>query len=504
MTVTYNVRALNIIKALETIKPETFYKPTDIGDGRLYADVFKNYARFCPESKCWFVYNGKYWETDVGNVKAMGLCQELANSLSRYGASLTDNDTSKEAFLKHAATWQNRHKRETILKDAQPIYQVKAKEFNANPDLLNLENGTLHLDTLDFTNHSPDDLLSKMANVEYRPDAKCERWEQFIKEIMQSDNQIDTNPQTDNVELLNSIVTMGDYLQRVIGYALTGTCSEEQFWILHGTNRNGKGVFVESITGMLGDYARNARAETIAQRRYGNGNGPSEDIARLAGARLVAISELDRGMKIDSAIIKTLTGRDTISARFLNQNSFEFRPQFAIVISSNYLPSITDPAVFDSRRLVVIPFRNRFGGDKCDPDLKEKFAKAEARSAILNWALAGLQRYKEIGLKQPEDTIEAINDYRLDSDNLQHFLDERCDKDETAEIKPKTMYDSYEKWCKDNSINMDGYQSFLTDCRIKGICERRRPKDKNLGESKINLISGYRLKKQQILPYYQY
>lgn len=179
------------------------YGLNDIGNGNLFADWYKEKARFVPERKQWYIYDGKVWKPDTGGLKAMQLCKKLADALYIYALSIKD-EARKGAYMKHVGKWQSRHNRETILKDAASVYPVPIAEFDTDPFLFNCLNGTLDLRTREFRPHSPGDLLSLISGVKYDPAARCERWEKFVNEIMQGDRE------------------RALFFQKALGYALTG------------------------------------------------------------------------------------------------------------------------------------------------------------------------------------------------------------------------------------------------------------------------------------------
>jgi len=246
------------------------------------------------------------------------------------------------------------------------------EEFDADRYLLNCENGTLDLRTMQFRDHDPEDRLTKMAHVSYDPAATCTRFERYIDEIMSSDAE------------------RARFLQKALGYAVSGDTRHECMFFLYGeTTRNGKGTLMESILRVMGDYGRAVRPETIAQKQNVNSQNPSEDIARLAGIRFANISEPSRGLVLNAAQVKSMTGNDTLNARFLNENSFDFQPQFKLYVNTNYLPVISDMTLFSSGRVLIIPFDRHFEEWEQDKTLKAAFSEPEAKSAILNWLLKG-------------------------------------------------------------------------------------------------------------------
>ncbi len=366
---------------LYTLCPESTerYKSTDIGNSRLFADFYKDTVRYVPERKLWYVFDGTRWIPDVGNLKTMDLCMELADILLVYTAGMID-DGLKRKFGDNWWKWQNRRTRETVLKDAQGIYPIHMTEFDVDPYLFNCQNGTLHLKTKEFLPHDANDKLTKISDVIYDPSARCERFETFVDEIMSSDRE------------------RADFLQRSLGYALSGDTRFECLFILYGaTTRNGKGTLMESVLNVMGDYGNTVRPETISMKQNVSSQNPTEDIARLAGIRFANISEPSKGLLLNAAQVKSMTGNDTLNARFLHENSFDFRPQFKIFMNTNYLPVITDITLFSSGRILIIPFERHFEETEQDKTLKPLFRQPENQSAILNWLLEGYRRLESEG-----------------------------------------------------------------------------------------------------------
>ena len=310
----------------------------------------------------------------------MELCKQLADNLMLYALSLQD-EQQRQAYMGHVSKWQKRNCREIVLKEAASVYPVPLSCFDIDPMIFNCLNGTLNFKTGEFRPHRVEDMLSKLSGVKYNPGAKSERWEHFIMEVMQNDRD------------------EAVFLQKALGYALTGDTQHECFFMLHGpTSRNGKGTCMETFMRLMGEYGKSAKPDTIAQKQSANGSGPSEDIARLAGARFVNISEPDKKLVLSAALVKTLTGNDTITARFLNENSFEYCPQSKLFINTNHLPSITDVTLFSSGRVKILPFERHFPEAERDEGLKAELAKSENLSAVPNWCMEGLRLLNETDL----------------------------------------------------------------------------------------------------------
>jgi putative DNA primase/helicase len=455
------------------------YRFGDIGFGRLFADVYKDICRFVPERKKWYVFSGKCWQADVGSLKAMELCKSLADDLLQYALTINEEHL-RTNFLKECGKWQQRRFRETYLKEAQSVYPLPLKTFDRDRYLLNCQNGTLDLRTMQFHEHKASDFLSKIAGASYLPEAHSERFEQYIDEIMSGD------------------LDKAKFLQKSLGYAVTGDTRHECLFFLYGeTSRNGKGTLMESVLKVLGDYGRAVRPETVAQKRSTNSQAPSEDIARLVGIRLANISEPGRGLLLNTAQVKTMTGNDTLNARFLHENSFDFEPQFKLYINTNYLPIVNDMTLFSSGRVIIIPFNRHFDETEQDRSLKERFAKPDVQSAILNWLIRGYQLLCEEGLKPPKAVQESTAEYARESNKVIQFIEESLIEDSASEIKTSLVYEAYRTWCVKNGHFPENNRNFNHELRKVADVARKRPK---AGGNPTTLLLGYRLKVEDFLP----
>ncbi|MCL2300202.1 MAG: hypothetical protein FWC27_08680 [Firmicutes bacterium] len=224
------------------------YPWADLGSGRIFADYFKSIARFVKERKTWYVYTGKVWEADTAVVEIMKLGKYMADDIMNYAMALPD-ERVRTAYMEYAKRWQKLNFRQNAIKEAESEYPIQMKEFDEKTFAFNCRNGTLHLNTMEFKKHDSADFLTKMADVRYDPKARCERWEQFISEIIPND------------------LATADFLQRALGYSLTGETQHECMFILWGRKtRNGKGTLCESIMRIMGDYGRAVSPETLAQK----------------------------------------------------------------------------------------------------------------------------------------------------------------------------------------------------------------------------------------------
>ena len=488
--------ALGRLRAMQPWQNER-YSNSDIGNGFLFADFHKDTARFVSERKCWFIYDGSVWRADVGNLKAMEKCKELATLLFLLTAEIKDT-TLRDVCIKRASRWHNRGVRETILKDAASVYCLRMEDFDRDHYLFNCLNGTLNLRTGEFREHRPEDLLTMMSGVNYDKEARCPRWERFMTEIMVTGPAKPEQVTLAEVEAQQkeSRPFASDqkkrYLQKAFGYALTGNTRFECLFILYGaTTRNGKGTAMETFLRLMGDYGKTARPETIGTRFQQNSNAPSEDVARLNGARFVNISEPDKKLTLSAALVKSLTGNDTITARFLHENSFEYRPQFKMFINTNYLPQITDLTLFSSGRIKTIPFERHFEEYEQDKRLKELFALPENLSGILNWCIEGLQLLDIEGFDEPEIVRQATKDYAHNSDKMALFMEECLLEEFGAMCRTSRLYGAYSRWCEGNGFHAENVRNFRSLLAGYGQVDRRRPSPR---EEKTTVLLGYRLR----------
>ena len=464
----FGMERLEELDPLDTAK----YPWNDIGAGHIFADFYQDRLRFVPERKVWFYYENGIWKPDTGSLRAMKDCMELANLIYAFALKIHDED-KRTVYMKYASRWHSHNNRVNILKDAQVYHPIPYGSFDADIYIFNCKNGTLHIDTGEFTEHRSTDLLTKISPVVYDPTAYSERFSTYIDEIMSGD------------------ADRARFLQKILGYGLTGDTRHECMTILYGvTTRNGKGTLCESVLKVLGDYGCASRPETIAMKSYTNGSQPSEDVARLAGVRFVNIPEPGKGMVLDAAKVKAMTGNDTLNARFLHENSFDFQPQFKIYVNTNFLPVINDMTLFSSDRIIIIPFDRHFDEQSRDTTLKRQFAESHVQSAILNWLLEGYRHLRSEGLDLPKSVKEATERYQHDSDKMILFFEDNLVADDTAEELTSTVYARYKGWCQENGCYPEGMKNFKQGLQAFAQVVRKRPKQ---GGEKTTVLLGYRL-----------
>lgn len=237
--------------------------------------------------------------------------------------------------------------------------------------------------------------------------------------------------------------------------------------------RNGKSTLLEAVAGALGDYAASSPPALLSESNKRDSHGPSDDIARLHGVRLCAISEAPQSMVFDAALLKTLTGGDVISCRFLREGSFEYKPQYKIVLNTNYLPRISDMTVFRSGRIHVIPFERRFSETEQDHSLKDKLSTPEARRAILRWMVDGYADYTLQGLDPSTKMHEALKEYEQNSDKVTRFITDCMESQPERRTRTAAIYEEYRTWCRENGQYAESASKFNEALRDRGITVKR-------------------------------
>lgn len=462
------------LEKLRNLKPEAA-DYSDRGTSELFTELFKDEIVYNSTMKEWYYFNSRYWEIDSGAMHISTLAKQFYDLLMIYSHEINDGE-KRRLYLGYYKHYGSKTKRDVLVKDAASNCYISAGEFDKNIELFNCKNGTLNLKTFEFREHRAEDYITKISAVTYNPSAKSDEWENFINEIM-----------CDDAEKIH-------YLQKAIGYAISGECSLEQAFILYGaTTRNGKSTFVNTISTLLGGtsgYAKNAQPELLQLNKNKRSGSANEDLARLAGCRFLSISEPSQNMALDVALLKTLTGRDTITARFLYANSFEFTPQFTLFINTNHLPRVLDDTLFKSDGISVIEFTRHFTASEQDKHLKDRLIIKDNLSGILNWCLDGLRSYRVEGLEKPKSVVDSTNKYNMESDKLTMFINECLEAEEGTVCAIKELYVLYKLWCNNSGYATDSKQKFIEELKKREIYASSGTIG---GKTVRNVIKDYRL-----------
>lgn len=437
-----------------------FRMHTTFGNADRFLDAYEHELRSVPQFGSWYCWDGTRWQPDASLHVAERAKQSIRDLMKE--AWQTEDPDHKKALARWAAKCQTPGQVEALLDVARSDPRVvrTAAQWDANPDVLNVANGVVDLRTGALTPHDRAQNHTKLVSAAYDPRARCDRWESFLARCV---------PDAD----------VRAMLRVAVGYSLTGHTREQCLFLLWGSGRNGKSTFFEVLRLLAGDYAVQADFETFLDKGI-NGGGVRNDLARLHGARVVTTSEASEGKRLNEALVKSLTGGDTIAARFLYKEAFEFQPQFALWMAANHRPVIrgTDDGIW--RRMRLIPFTVQIPADEVDKALPD--ALRLELPGILAWAVSGAIDWYRSGLPMPAAVETATNAYREESDSMAPFIDERCEIGERFSVGATALYTSYSEWCKasgEHPMSQTVFGRRLTDRGFEAGKDSRSMKVRN-------------------------
>lgn len=414
----------------ESPKRKQSFNRTDLGNSERLIYHHGNNIRYNNTFKKWYLWNEKQWIADETN-QIRQLAKQTVRSIYKEALEEEDGDI-RAAISKHAVHSEARAKIESMISLAESEVPVLPDDLDQNKWLFNCENGVIDLKTGKLLKHERNYYMNKISPITYDSNAKCPLWDKFLKDIMRDENG------NINYELI-------EFLQKAIGYALTGETTEQVVFFLYGKGKNGKSTFLDTIRHLMGDYGKQSNTDSFTVKKN---DSVRSDIATLKGSRLVAASESEEGAKLAESLIKQLTGMEPIQARFLYGNPFEFIPQFKIFFTTNHKPVINGDDLGIWRRIRLIPFTVTIPEENRDKNLPEKFLKQEI-SGILRWAVEGCLKWQKEGLKPPDEIEKATNLYRSEMDTIGSFINDFCTVLESVKTYSKQLYMRYEDWCQE-------------------------------------------------------
>jgi putative DNA primase/helicase len=460
----------------EPTEPDDIVRLTDLGNARRLVAAHGADLRYCKAWKCWLAWDGRRWARDERD-RVMVYAKQITASLFRAAAEIQDLDRQKQ-LVQHALRSQKaeRLRGMVLLAQSEPGIPVLPAELDTDPWLLNVLNGTIDLRTGALRAHRHEDLLTKLARVHYTPGVRLDLWDCFLREATEGGT---ASTMTD----AEAAADLRGFLQRAVGYSLTGDTSEEVFFLIHGPEAAGKSTFTSALKATLGDYATTADFGTFLAKQ-GDG-GIRNDIADLAGARCVTSVEVDEGKTLAQALVKFVTGGDVVKARFLYCEHFEFKPTFKLWLAVNHAPRVEDLDGAMWRRIRRLPFEHTVAEDKRDKTLKATLTTpAIAGSAILAWAVEGCLAWQRDGLGNPPVVEAATAAYRDEQDPLRDFYAEACTFEQAATIASAALYAEYVDWAKGTGVR--------TPLSAKAVGVRLKAHGCGQGFEKITTAAGKR------------
>jgi putative DNA primase/helicase len=399
---------------------------TDSGNAERLEDRHAHELRYYEPEKTWLTWSGQAWSAD--SFAAVQMSLDTTRSIYAEAARVDDVDQRK-AFARWAHRCESESARNAMVSLARGPLRVKPDQLDADPWALNVENGIVDLKTGILSPHRREAMMTKLAPVRFDPNARHEAWDRFIARMV-------PDPE------------LAQFLQRAVGYSITGDTSEERLFFIHGPTASGKSTFMAAIKAMLGPYLETCNFEMFLENRN---RSVETELARLPGVRLAVSLEVDEGKKLAIGLIKTITGRDTIVARNLYGKAFTYPPTFKLWLVANDRPraSATDNALW--RRMMMVPFEESLAVAEQDPNVKTMLTEDLAvRAAVLAWAVQGTRMWLAEGLGSSKAVERATGDYRKEQDVVGDFVDECCVCGAGLSVSNRDLRKAYDKWCLEN------------------------------------------------------
>lgn len=422
--------------------------PVEYSDSALASRLARLHVsdiRYVAGGMGWVAWDGVKWARDVAK-RHMAYTRTVCSKASAEALVRIQQPAKAERVAARCASWPVMRNVAQIA-ETDPVMQVTVDRLDADLYLLNTKNGVVDLRTSELMPHDRAKLCTKVTSVEVDFDRGCPQWHAFLNEACNGDEELK------------------GYLQRLAGYAATGSTKEHVLAFAHGSGGNGKGTFLGALGAILGDYAAVASADVFLASN--NQRHPTE-LAALMGARLVHAQEIDPSRKWDEAKVKSLTGGDKISARFMRQDLFEFDPQFTLVIAGNTRPEITNVDDAMRRRMHLIPFETKPA--KKDVDLPDKLK--EEYPAILAWIVEGAKLWLAQGLAAPEVVVKATQEYLEGEDALGRWIEERCVVHPESEVGTTDAFNDFRDWARENNEAKGkdwSQRKFSSEMKLKGF-----------------------------------
>jgi putative DNA primase/helicase len=417
---------------------------------RLYADEL----RYVDGWGRWMCWDGMRWREDA-TLAVFDRCRAICRR-----ASAECGDTKERAAMKIAAAQTVAAIERLARSDRR--HAAIVEQWDADPWLLNTPVGTVDLRSGELLSHQREQYLTKTTAA--GPFGDCLSFRRFLDRITDSNSELQA------------------FLQRVIGYCLTGSVREHALFFLYGTGSNGKSVFLSTIAGLLGDYAKTAPASAFTATST---EQHPTDVAGLRGARFVTAIETEDGRWWAEAKIKSLTGGDPVTARFMRQDFFEYVPQFKLIVAGNHKPGLRSVDEAIRRRLHLIPFTVTIGEQERDPNLAEKLK--EEYPGILQWAIDGCLAWQRDGLDPPDIVRDATSQYLAAEDAMGRWVEDRCTLGPSYWTSGAALFADWQEWCQQTGERAGSQKRFTQGLQGKGIEPGRTGADGTRGFAGIAL-----------------
>ncbi len=429
--------------------------------------VYQNHQdiRYCHVWKSWMIWDGLRWVQDKSDRIKM-IAKEVVRSIY-FEAGQASDSTERQEISKHARKSESSHNINAMITLAESEVPVRAEELDQDPWLFNCQNGTLNLKTGILSPHQRENYITKLSPVIYDKMAPHQLWDAFLNRVFDG-----------NQDLIA-------FMQRAIGYSLTGLADEQCLFILQGSGANGKTTFLQTISDIMADYAMQTPTETLLVKAKG---AISNDVARLKGARFVIATEAEAEQRLAENLIKQMTGGDTISARFLHQEFFDFKPTHKMFLGTNHKPIIhgTDLGIW--RRIKLVPFEITISETERDPKMLEKLL--QEKEGILAWAVEGCLCWQREGLGTPAVVKQATAGYREEMDVILQFISDTCKIGDHLQVTSQELYHALEEWCSSNGEQQITRRRFTKRLKEMNFETLQIGPDRKRGFKGLTLFAG--------------
>ena len=426
-------------ESVESIEDEETYHLTDLGNGRRLVRACGDKLCYVAEWKQWLVWDGQRWAKgdDAGVVR---LAHRVALDIYTEIANEPDSDRRKD-ITKWAVASESAMRIDAMIKSARPYLTKAPSLFDTHAHLLNVANGTVNLQTMEMTAHDPAQYLTKIVDVAYNEKTPMSpRWAKFLRTVFDDDNELEA------------------YVQRAVGYTLTGHTDEHCLFFCYGDGANGKSTFMKALEIISGEFSTTASIEALLEKRN-DGDNATPTVAGLVGMRLATAQEMPDGKRFDESLIKSITGGDTISARMLYGSIFKFVPTHTLWLTGNHKPRITGTDAGIWRRIRIVPFTANIPEDQRRDSREIAKEFHEDASAILQWAVLGAYLWYTNGIGTCEAVEKATTEYRGEEDIVARFIQTMCVTGESKRVAKTVLYASWREWAEDEGERGAAFKS---------------------------------------------
>lgn len=445
------------------------YTTDDLGNAQLFLDIFGKYVIFNTTTQTYFHWTGRVWNEDSQNIVELWAqaAMEARRTFTVKQLEKCPGHRNYTSLLKHAKSCCNRKDISALIELMRSRVSYDMTKFAAKPHLLNVLNGTIDLKNNVLMSHRYDDYITQMVPFVFKEDAKSERFEEFLSQTFKSKEMI-------------------EYIQRLLGYCITGETSEQSIYFAYGKGANGKSTLLALVRHIMSNYATVISSKTlISSDKSGAANS---EIAQLPLKRLVSCSELNETDMLNEGRVKAFSGGDTLPARENYGRKFTFKPMFKCIVDTNYLPLISGTDYGIWRRINVIPFYNTIGKKNIDKQLPEELKRHS--KAVLTWLVKGAIDYYRYGLFTPEIIERETKEYRKTQNTIGSFIDACIVESKGSCVRANELYSAYVKFCNQNLISPCTSTKFGRDFAALGYIKDKDRVSRKYLDIELNMKEG--------------